>query len=57
MAHQTIRDSERLTKLSEGKCDLNDVDGIIDRIVAISVMALTRGDTRIVEEISVQRAR
>ena len=27
MAHQTIRDSERLTKLSEGKCDLNDVDG------------------------------
>jgi AcrR family transcriptional regulator len=25
MAHQTIRDSERLTKLSEGSCDLNDV--------------------------------
>jgi hypothetical protein len=24
-AHQTIRDSERLTKLSEGLCDLNDV--------------------------------
>ena len=27
MAHQTIRDSERLTKLSEGLCDLNDVAG------------------------------
>jgi hypothetical protein len=24
MAHQTIRDSERLTKLSEGSCDLDD---------------------------------
>jgi AcrR family transcriptional regulator len=43
MAHQTIRDSERLTKLSEGKCDLNDVEGIIDRVVAVSVMALTGG--------------
>jgi len=32
MAHQTIRDSERLIKLSEGLCDLNDVQGIIDRI-------------------------
>ena len=41
MAHQTIRDSERLTKLSEGSCDLNDVAAIIDRIVAVSVMALT----------------
>jgi len=40
MAHQTIRDSERLTKLSEGSCDLDDVDGIIERIVAVSVMAL-----------------
>jgi AcrR family transcriptional regulator len=40
MAHQTIRDSERLTKLSEGKCDLDDVSGIIERIVAVSVMAL-----------------
>src|SRR4030088_2198816 len=43
MAHQTIRDSERLTKLSEGLCDLNDVPGIIDRIVAVSVTALTGG--------------
>ena len=41
MAHQTIRDSERLTKLSEGICDLNDVEGVITRIVAVSVMALT----------------
>ncbi len=41
MAHQTIRDSERLTKLSEGKCDLNDVADVIERIVAVSVMALT----------------
>ena len=44
MAHQTIRDSERLTKLSEGSCDLNDVAGILDRIVAVSVMALTGGE-------------
>ena len=41
MAHQTIRDSERLIKLSEGICDLNDVEGVITRIVAVSVMALT----------------
>jgi len=41
MAHQTIRDSERLTKLSEGICDLHDVEGVIARIVAVSVMALT----------------
>ena len=41
MAHQTIRDSERLTKLSEGRCDLDDVEGIIERIVAVSVLALT----------------
>jgi AcrR family transcriptional regulator len=45
MAHQTIRDSERLTKLSEGKCDLNDVEGIIERVVAVAVMALTGGAT------------
>src|ERR1700716_2561391 len=44
MAHQTIRDSERLTKLSEGMCDLNDVAGIIDRVVAVSVKALTGGE-------------
>jgi AcrR family transcriptional regulator len=41
MAHQTIRDSERLTKLSEGVCDLNDVAAVTDRIVAVSVRALS----------------
>ncbi|QWG16659.1 TetR family transcriptional regulator [Bradyrhizobium sediminis] len=43
MAHHTIRERERLTKLSDGKCDLDDVQGIIDRVVAMSVMALTAG--------------
>jgi AcrR family transcriptional regulator len=46
MAHHTIREKERLTRLSEGKCDLDDVAGIIDRVVAVSVMALTTGDTQ-----------
>jgi AcrR family transcriptional regulator len=46
MAHQTIRDGERLTKLSEGLCDLNDVQEMIDRIVAVSVLALTGGEVR-----------
>ncbi|HLX17127.1 MAG TPA: TetR/AcrR family transcriptional regulator [Bradyrhizobium sp.] len=41
MAHQTIRDSERLSKLSEGKCDLDDVTDVIERIVTVSVIALT----------------
>lgn len=41
MAHQTIRDGERLDKLSEGACDLDDISGMIERIVAVSVMALT----------------
>lgn len=45
MAQQTVRDSERLTKLSEGKCDVDDVDGIIARVVSVSVMALTAGRT------------
>src|ERR1700737_5567148 len=40
MAHHTIRESERLTKLSDGRCDLNDVDGIIERVVSVAVMAL-----------------
>ena len=40
MSHHTIREKERLTKLSEGQCDLNDVAGIIDRVVSVSVMAL-----------------
>ena len=43
MAHHTIREKERLAKLSEGKCDLDDVAAIIDRVVTVSVMALTGG--------------
>ena len=45
MSHHTIREKERLTKLSEGQCDLNDVQGIIDRVVSVSVMALTGSET------------
>jgi AcrR family transcriptional regulator len=45
MAHQTIRDSERLTKLSEGKCDLNDVEALIERIVDACAMMLTARTT------------
>src|SRR5437763_1503505 len=45
MAHHTIREKERLTKLSEGQCDLNDVQAIVDRVVSVSVMALTGGET------------
>ena len=45
MAHHTIREKERLAKLSEGKCDLNDVDAIVARVVAVSAMALTGGET------------
>src|ERR1700677_4136894 len=58
MAHQTIRDSERLAKLSEGSCDLNDVTGIIERIVAVSVMALTgrEADREPAKSISARRA-
>ena len=40
MSHHTIREKERLAKLSDGHCDLNDVAGIVDRVVAVSVMAL-----------------
>jgi AcrR family transcriptional regulator len=42
MAHQTIRDGERLAKLSDGQCDLDDVGGIIERIVAVCALALTQ---------------
>jgi AcrR family transcriptional regulator len=41
MAQQTVRDSERLTKLSEGKCDVDDVEDVIDRVVDVAVMGLT----------------
>jgi AcrR family transcriptional regulator len=45
MAQQTVRDSERLTKLSEGKCDVDDVDDVIERVVSVAVLALTGGGT------------
>src|SRR5689334_7049232 len=41
MAQQNVRDSERLTKLSEDKCELNDVEGVIDRVVDVAVLGLT----------------
>ena len=40
MAHHTIREKERLAKLSEGKCDLDDVEAIVERVVGVAVMAL-----------------
>jgi AcrR family transcriptional regulator len=43
MAHQTIRDGERLTRLSDGVCDLDDVEAVIARVVAVSVLSLTAG--------------
>lgn len=48
MAHHTIRESERLTKLSDGKCDLDDVEGIIERVVGVAVTALmsTKTDSK-----------
>jgi len=59
MAHHTIRDSERLSKLSEGSCDLADVDGIIDRVVAVSARGLTgkQPDFRVAEKAVAQRMR
>jgi AcrR family transcriptional regulator len=41
MAHQTVRDSERLAKLSEGLCDVEHVDDVINRVVGVAMMALT----------------
>jgi len=46
MAQQTVRDSERLTKLSEGKCDVDDVEGIIARVVAVAVTGLSGSEPR-----------
>ena len=40
MAHQTIRDTERLARLSDGACDLDDVAAVTARIVDVSVLAL-----------------
>jgi AcrR family transcriptional regulator len=45
MAHHTIRESERLTKLSDGQCDLDDVDDIIARVVGMAMMGLNAGKT------------
>lgn len=39
MAQQTVHDTERQTKLSEDKCDVDDVAGIIARVVQVTVMA------------------
>jgi AcrR family transcriptional regulator len=44
MAQQTVRDSERLTKLSDGQCDVDDVGAVIERVVKVAVMALATGD-------------
>lgn len=44
MAQQTVRDSERLTKLSEGQCDVDDVEGIVARVVSVATRALTAGN-------------
>ena len=41
MAHQTTRDTERLTKLSDGQCNVNDVAAVIERIVDAAAMTLT----------------
>jgi AcrR family transcriptional regulator len=45
MAQQTVRDSERLAKLSEGKCDVDDVESVIDRVVDVAVLGLTARGT------------
>jgi AcrR family transcriptional regulator len=57
MAHHTIRESERLTKLSEGVCDLDDVAGIIERVVAVSVTALTGRESKAADKVVAQRGR
>jgi AcrR family transcriptional regulator len=58
MAHQTIRDSERLAKLSEGKCDLDDVEGIVERVVEVAALGLGgSASERKVEPVGLRRAR
>ncbi|MGA7808271.1 TetR/AcrR family transcriptional regulator [Bradyrhizobium sp.] len=54
MAHHTIRDSERLTKLSEGKCDLDDVEGVVARVVAVAVMALAGDAAKMPKKLAAQ---
>lgn len=43
MTHETINGAERLRRLSGGACNLDDVAGIVARIVEVTVLAL---DTR-----------
>jgi AcrR family transcriptional regulator len=59
MAQQTVRDSERLAKLSEGTCDVDDVEAVIDRVVDVAVLGLIAGGTGKVEpeSIGARRAR
>jgi AcrR family transcriptional regulator len=57
MAQQTVRDSERLAKLSEGKCDVDDVEGVIDRVVDVAVLGLTAGSAGKAEAAGVRRVR
>ncbi len=45
MAQQTVRDSERLAKLSDGKCDVDDVEAVIARVVRVAVLGLLGGET------------
>jgi AcrR family transcriptional regulator len=45
MAQQTVRDSERLAKLSESQCDVDDVAAVIERVVKVAVMGLVAGGT------------
>jgi AcrR family transcriptional regulator len=45
MAQQTVRDTERLAKLSEGQCDVNDVEALIERVVSVAVMGLVGSGT------------
>ncbi|MBV8696975.1 TetR/AcrR family transcriptional regulator [Bradyrhizobium sp.] len=40
MAQQTVRDTERLAKLSEGQCDVDDVEAVIERVVRVAVLGL-----------------
>src|SRR3954468_19311123 len=45
MAHHTIRESERLSKLSDGRCDLDDVEDVIARVVRSAALGLTARET------------
>jgi hypothetical protein len=45
MAQQTVRDTERLGKLSEGQCNIDDVEAVIERVVGVAVMGLTASPT------------